>query len=1100
MTKPLADEEEGSEARSARQLVASLCTNTLCYRPGKKKCPTCDELDLPRTRYCGIACFKICWSDHSLLHKQAEAYRDQQQQQQQQQQESEHPADTDDDASDSDASVDRDASVSEAQPAEGPAGQIDDDGSAGGWFEAKPTAELTKDDPAAQALVDGENSGTIEAKSAEAGPKVDQSLEAHTTAIDSEDSGDVEDHVTMNSDNSEAKPAESIKSKDAGPRATEVASIDASAAASKPGGVRIAGATGSAAAAINGVYEPMKGAYRKVGNDDVRLEYYAARKQWQVKSTVEGMITKAVRGLCTVPVKCSPNECPSGQWKAAVDGKLANQPAIAVSVVSKDDVEAYRSELRNLENDVCSVRIDGAAGVNELYINGVYVPTDEKCSDMPVYQKADDSDTWLEYRNGAKPSWQVKGAETKGKDLFMAYCPVDTNCLPQKCPLHRWHVYDGAENVLQPSIAITVVSKNELGAYRLEMEHEAAREVKGSQAVRIAGVKGLSAPIINGIYEATDDTSFNVTVYRKMGDGDMWLEYYGPSRSWQVKKGVVDRGKDCYVAYCPVGAKCLPEMCPVRDWFVYDGTGMVLQPSIAITVVSKKEVEAYRTDMRREAARVMKGNQAVRITGVTGTNIAINGVYVPTAEMFNNVTVYAKLGDENKFLEYWAPSKQWHVKEAINKGTEIRNAECSVVKSKCLPEGCPVGQWRVADDGAIVSQPAITISAVSKEEEVAYRVDLEKEAARVVKGRHAVRIDGASGMKAALINGVYEITDEMSGKVSVYAKIGDDDMWMEYHSRAKQWQIKHGADTKGLDCCMAMCDISIKCLPQDCPAGRWKVFVDDNSSRIQRDVTISVVSDEEVEAYRLKMEQETARELKGSQAVRIIGAIGMTAFGINGIYKPTDEMSDNVTVYRKVGGEDIWLEYFAFSRAWRFTTINAEGLQTTWARFTVPVPVKCLPQECLAGQCEVLRANGIVLQPTVTITMATEEEVEAYRADVEREAARVVKGNQAVRIDGVKGINAVAINGVYQPDKIEMSDNVSIYYKLGDDLALIAYYSLTKQWQIKSGADAKCTSSMNAYCVAPVKVNLHSLDTYHMPLLKSVPTLTSPSIINSYPY
>ena len=585
MTKPLTDEEEGLEARSARQLVASLCANTLCYRPGKKKCPTCDDLDLPRKRYCGLTCFKICWSDHSLVHKQAEAYRDQQQQQHQQK--SEHSADTDDDASDSDASVVGDASVSEAQPAEGPVALIGDDGSADGWFEAKPTAELTKDEPAAQAFVDGESSGTIEAKPAEAGPKVDQSLEAHTAAMDTEGSGNVEGHATTSSD---AKPAESIKTKDAGPRATEVASIGASAAASKPGGVRIAGATGSAAAAINGIYEPMKGAYRKVGNDDVRLEYYAARKQWQVKSTVEGMITKAVRGHCAVPVKCSPNECPAGQWKAAVDGKLVNQPAIAVTVVSKGDVEAYRSEVRRLENDICSVRIAGVTGVNER-INGVYVPTDEKCEDMPVYQNADDGNMWLEYHSGAKLSWQVKyGADTKGKNPLVACCYVTFKCLPQKCPVHDWYVYDGTEIVLQPSIAITVVSKEEVEAYRLEKEREATREVKGSQAVRITGVKGLSARDINGVYNATDDTSFNVTVYRKVDDDDMWLEYRGPTRSWQVKKGEETRGKDNCMAYCQVDAKCLPEMCPVGRWYVFDGTVRVLQPDVTIVVVGTEEV------------------------------------------------------------------------------------------------------------------------------------------------------------------------------------------------------------------------------------------------------------------------------------------------------------------------------------------------------------------------------------------------------------------------------------------------------------------------------------------------------------------------------
>ena len=112
--------------------------------------------------------------------------------------------------------------------------------------------------------------------------------------------------------------------------------------------------------------------------------------------------------------------------------------------------------------------------------------------------------------------------------------------------------------------------------------------------------------------------------------------------------------------------------------------------------------------MERDAALVVKGIHNVRITGATGPAADdVNGVYKPTEEMCDNATVYVKVGDDDKWLEYNASDKQWRVKLTRYKGTYNFWASCDVI-GKCLPQDCPVGKWQV-HDGTWESQPAVTV-------------------------------------------------------------------------------------------------------------------------------------------------------------------------------------------------------------------------------------------------------------------------------------------------------------------------------------------------------------------------------------------------------
>ena len=113
------------------------------------------------------------------------------------------------------------------------------------------------------------------------------------------------------------------------------------------------------------------------------------------------------------------------------------------------------------------------------------------------------------------------------------------------------------------------------------MVREAARVVKGSHHARITGATGPSAGRINGMYRPTVELASNVSVYVKVDDGDIWLEFRANVMTWQVKN-TAQKGKDDGLAYCDVPVKCLPEQCPPGKWYVYDGEKMIPQPTVTI--------------------------------------------------------------------------------------------------------------------------------------------------------------------------------------------------------------------------------------------------------------------------------------------------------------------------------------------------------------------------------------------------------------------------------------------------------------------------------------------------------------------------------------
>jgi hypothetical protein len=82
-----------------------------------------------------------------------------------------------------------------------------------------------------------------------------------------------------------------------------------------------------------------------------------------------------------------------------------------------------------------------------------------------------------------------------------------------------------------------------------------------------------------------------------------------------------------------------------------------------------------------------------------------------------------------------------------------------------------------------------------------------------------VFISGATGPRAAAINGPYDCTGEISGKYTVYSKRGDPSICVEH--RVGYWEVKP-ASFKGKAGCFAC--VAGGCALEDCASRVWRVY------------------------------------------------------------------------------------------------------------------------------------------------------------------------------------------------------------------------------------------------------------------------------------
>ena len=116
----------------------------------------------------------------------------------------------------------------------------------------------------------------------------------------------------------------------------------------------------------------------------------------------------------------------------------------------------------------------------------------------------------------------------------------------------------------------------------------------------------------------------------------------------------------------------------------------------------------------------------------------INGIFDPTDENVNGLTVYCKRGDADTWLMYRPPTKCWSVQETSRKGTSKRYAalRCG---GPCLPENGPERTWRVGTGGNGLQLQADVAVLIATQQVQTYDDEMAAAAAALAK---RIRVDG----------------------------------------------------------------------------------------------------------------------------------------------------------------------------------------------------------------------------------------------------------------------------------------------------------------------------------------------------------------------
>jgi hypothetical protein len=144
-----------------------------------------------------------------------------------------------------------------------------------------------------------------------------------------------------------------------------------------------------------------------------------------------------------------------------------------------------------------------------------------------------------------------------------------------------------------------------------------------------------------------------------------------------------------------------------------------------------------------------------------------------------------------------------------------------------------VGAWHLLVNGVFATQESVVVLPMSAAEIAAEKASCAAaEQAACAAARAAatydVHISGATGENDWRVNGLYEVTDEVSGGMPVYHKkpgsMGPQrsELWLEYHQG--RWMSRSTVyNSHASDYIVAYVDCAIGVLPDQTPTGAWYV-------------------------------------------------------------------------------------------------------------------------------------------------------------------------------------------------------------------------------------------------------------------------------------
>jgi len=541
-----------------------------------------------------------------------------------------------------------------------------------------------------------------------------------------------------------------------------------------------------------------------------------------------------------------------------------------------------------------SIYIQGVTGPKGSYVNGSYKPTDEISNGATVYSKVGDTDKWMEYQSNQ--TWAIKRTSRKGTTVCWAYVACNPLRAVEECTQVEWMVSVPGGFEFQP---VTVVGF-----------------LQCSKTINIQGVTGPKASSVNGTFKPTDEISNGATVYSKVGDTDKWIEYQR-NRKWAVKRTSSKGTTRCW-AYVTCDPLRPLEECLQANWMV--------------SVSGSESFEAQSVTL----VGFLQCLNTIVIQEASGSAVFVNGTYKPTHELSNGATVYAKVGDTNKWIEYQG-DHAWAVKETSNKGSTRCWAYVPCDPVRPLEE-CTQVDWMVIDEsGVFEAQPYVKVFAL-------------------VTCLKSIAIQGVKGACEKRVNGTYKPTDEISNGATVYSKVGDSNAWIEYQ-RNHKWGVKK-TSSKGTTVCWAY----VACDPlrplDECAQADWMVCTSGGFEA----QPVTVVG-----------------FLQCFSTINIQGATGPKASCVNGTFKPTDEISNGATVYSKVGDTDKWIEYQR-NQKWAVKRTSSKGTTKCWA-YVACDSLRPL-EECMQvdWMVSVSGGEGFEAQPVIVTTVGESQCLEFQEA------------------------------------------------------------------------------------------------------------------------
>ena len=586
-----------------------------------------------------------------------------------------------------------------------------------------------------------------------------------------------------------------------------------------------------------------------------------------------------------------PQHCLAGEWCCYDGSEFVVESTITCTVYDPKEVG---------KRNVGAITIRGATGgtgSRAKLVNGVFEITEERCNGMPVYRKKGDHGTWLEMVQVKAGGWRwyIKPTAEKGPEssICFGYGVSNSVVFPHECDENNWYCYDGTNFEKEESIVASLtyptlefpsdimeLKTTKADEYAIEknhLEHEKTRASKPG-SIEIKGAVVDRSKYVNGIFEPTDETSNGMPIYLKKGDPDTCLEMVKSADGmwrWYVKP-ISEKGPDKSVCfgYGTTTDVVLPQDCKEAGWYVYDDTAFVREVGVTCTLIEplplhiQAIVDECIKNYKIEKEAIMLEYRRAPIAGSViirgATSSSANGIFEPTEETCNDMTVYRKKGEPSHWLEMvkTASGWRWYIKPEQERGPD--SSVCfgyGFHKEKVTPDKCMPGQWCCSND----LTRTFTV-------ELSMQCSLYTEN---MKNEGAVKISGAVGgnkSRGDLMNGVYELSTESSNGMPVYQKQTDPDVWLEIGKREVggwRWNVKSTKD-KGSDSnnCFGFGISDSLGFPHECDFKSW--HCDNGSSYVkEEDIVVSLLAETSVPDFAETMRDNLNREIAGKPSATI---------------------------------------------------------------------------------------------------------------------------------------------------------------------------------------------------------------------------------------